>query len=403
MHDPSLFRASTDTASDTHIHAPQYPNVGIFGATTLLSWLTTYTFPLESSFSNLSKARKIYSRVVDRTLSQGTTTASYFATVHVEATNLLADLCLEKGQRAFIGRVCMDNPETCPDFYVDENPEDAVAKSRASVQHIKSIDPTGNLIGATITPRFAPSCTRDALSGLGALAAEDESLRIQTHISENSGEIAWVKELFPEHETYAAVYDAHKLLTAKTVLAHGVHLSDSEVALVKERGSSVSHCPSSNSSLSSGMCAVRRLLDAGVPVGLGTDVSGGYAASLLEAVRQTVMVSRLVNYTTGEERDKLSFIEALWLATRGGARCLALDAVEGGVGGFDIGRKMDAQEIVLGGVVGEEGEKDVVAKGKVDIFGWEAREDVVAKWVWNGDDRNVNSVFVGGKCSFEQK
>ena len=165
--------------TDTHIHAPQYPNAGVFGKSTLLDWLNTYTFPLESSFSNLDTAARIYNRVVARTLSHGTTTACYYATNHVPATNLLADICQSRGQRAFVGRVCMDR--LSPEDYRDEGTEQAVEASRACIEHVQRIDPGYELLTPIITPRFAPSCSMETLRALGKLHHET-GVPAQTHI-----------------------------------------------------------------------------------------------------------------------------------------------------------------------------------------------------------------------------
>src|ERR1700739_2140649 len=139
---------------DTHIHASQYPNAGIFGQSTLLEWLNTYTFPLESSLGDVAKARTVYSRCISRAISNGTTTAAYYATKHVDSTNLLADICFHVGQRAFIGRCCMDN--LSPDFYKDDSAESAIADTKSTIDHIQSVDPDHTLISPILTPRFAP-------------------------------------------------------------------------------------------------------------------------------------------------------------------------------------------------------------------------------------------------------
>ena len=373
---------------DTHTHAPQYPNAGIFGSSTLLNWLETYTFPTESSFSSLPTAQRIYTRVVSRLLSHGTTTAAYYATTHVPSTNLLADICLAKGQRAFVGRVCMD--QLSPPYYRDASPESAVKDTEACLAHIRSIDPSNALISSIVTPRFAPSCSADVLARLGALAAQTGA-PIQTHISENKDEIALVKEMFPHSKSYADVYDTAGLLTPRTILAHAVHLSADEVNLIRERGAKISHCPCSNTCLTSGAAPVREMLDAGLEIGLGTDVSGGYSPSILEEVRQAVLVSRHVTMGKGDEA-KLSVAEALFLATRGGARVVGL---EDRVGGFEVGMEWDAQMVSLA-TVGEEGEMSAEV-GPVDIFGEESWENKVAKWVFNGDDRNTKNVWVKGR------
>ncbi|KAF1959910.1 guanine deaminase [Byssothecium circinans] len=383
---------------DTHTHAPQHPNTGLFGTTTLLDWLEKYTFPLESSFSNLQKAQRIYSNFVSRTLSHGTTTCAYYATNHVPATNLLADICLARGQRALVGRVCMNT--LSPAYYRDSSIETAVRDSRACIDHVRSIDPHGTIVKPIITPRFAPSCTAPCLSALGALAKETNA-HIQTHISENTSEIALVAKLFPDAKSYTDVYDTAALLTPRTILAHAVHLSKEERRTIRERDAKISHCPASNTALTSGCCPVRELLDEGLTVGLGTDVSGGFSPSILEQVRQAIWVSRFVAMRSPcaaapNNAAKLSSSEALYLATRGGAAVVGL---EDRIGAFDVGKEFDAQMIRFGGVP-EDGELRGLfeeAAGPIDVFGWESMGEKVEKWVYSGDDRNCVAVWVRGR------
>ncbi|OKL62231.1 hypothetical protein UA08_02157 [Talaromyces atroroseus] len=394
---------------DTHIHASQYPNAGIFGSSTLLEWLKKYTFPMERSFEGKEKAPPqaytVYNKVISRTLSHGTTTASYFATIHVPATNLLATLCHRRGQRAFVGRVCMDNLVFCPEDYHDASGEESVTATQEVIDYIHKLDPQGKLVAPIVTPRFAPTCSHKVLGELGQLAKSyNPPLHIQTHISENKNEVILVKELFEESESYAQVYDDTGLLTPRTILAHAVHLTPEERALVKARDAKVAHCPASNSALGSGHCEVRKFLDEGITVGLGTDVSGGYSPSILETARQACLVSRLVSSqsaaseTTGYE--SLSVEEALYLATRGGAQ--VVDMADQ-IGGFDKGMYFDAQLIDLGAPVETLSEDSEVSlddgqgdTGNIDVFGWENWEEKIAKWVWNGDDRNVKAVWVSG-------
>jgi guanine deaminase len=377
---------------DTHVHAPQHPNTGLFGKTTLLDWLQKYTFPMESSFKNVPLAHRVYQNFVSRTLSHGTTTAAYFATIHVPATNALADICLKRGQRALVGRVCM-NSDLSPEYYRDESVESSYADSKASIDYIRSIDPKGEIVKPIITPRFAPSCTTDCLSAMGRLAKETDA-HVQTHISENKGEIELVNELFPESKSYTDVYETHGLLTDKTILAHAVHLSDEERKLILERKSKISHCPASNTAITSGCAPIRSLLDEGHTIGLGTDVSGGNSPSILENVRQAIWVSRHLCIQTSSDSVKLSTEEALYLATRGGA---AVVGMEEKVGGFEVGKEWDAQMISLG-VVSEEGCQDgAFEEGPVDVFGWESWSDKVEKWVYSGDDRNTVAVWVKGR------
>ena len=444
------------------MHAPQYPNVGIFGKSTLLDWLNTYTFPMEASMADLAKARRVYGRCIRRTLAHGTTAAAYYGTIDVAATNLLADLCLALGQRALVGRVCMDR--LGPDYYLDESPAAGAAASRACIDHLRRVDPGSAaappLVEPVLTPRFAPACTGEALRLLGELRRElgGADLAVQTHVSENAGEVALVRELFPDHASYAAVYDAFGLLGPRTVLAHAVHLSEEEARLVAARGAGVAHCPCSNSAIASGEARVRWLLDRGIPVGLGTDMSGGYSPSVLEAARLASLVSNHLampapgsvgnhnnsknsadnttnnnnnnnhnnyNYNANDNnaggsspgtthhhddispseraRARLGVEEVLYLATRGGAEVLGL---QDRAGAFRVGLDWDAQLVCLGGVVDGDGDgagADMEDRGNVDVFGWESWDERVAKWVYNGDDRNTRRVWVRGRLVHERK
>lgn len=368
---------------DTHIHASQYPNVGIFGHSTLLDWLETYTFPLEGSYTDTERATEVYTKVIGRGLANGTTMASYYGTIHVPATVCLSQIALKLGQRALVGRVCMERfcPETVQDASIESD--------RDFVDQVLALDKTGRHVKPILTPRFAPSCTMETMKGLAELAKERD-LPVQTHISENSREIAWVKELFPECNSYTDVYDNANLLKHDTVLAHAVHLGDDEVELIKKRESGISHCPVSNASIASGIAPIKSYLDKNVKVSLGTDVSGGFTTSILANAREALLMSRLLSERSGNTDDVLSVNNALFIATLGGAQvCNASDFV----GNFAVGKQWDAQLINLD------------AKGSpVDVFNWQLPQDpverienLVHKWVYVGDDRNTEKVWVDGK------
>ncbi|KAL9057551.1 MAG: hypothetical protein Q9162_002284 [Coniocarpon cinnabarinum] len=269
---------------DTHTHAPQYPNTGLLGSTTLLDWLEKYTcafsipprYPLCKT-SQSSSILHVHPQVINRSLSNGTTTAAYHATLHVPSTQHLASTCYLKGQRALIGRVCMDT--LSPPHYLDKTPDAAVEASESVIAHCATLDPTGEKVRGVVTPRFAPSCSAASLRALGDLVKQKQ-LWTQTHVSENLDELARVKEMFPHSRDYVSVYDDCGLLNERTILAHGIHLSNDEVAMIKERGAGISHCPISNTALASGEARVRTLMERGVKVGLGTDVSGGWSLSV---------------------------------------------------------------------------------------------------------------------------
>ena len=303
-----------------------------------------------------------------------------------------------------------------PPYLRDESPKQAIEDTKATIAHIDSIDPHHTLVKPIITPRFALSCSSPLMSDLGALA-QKTNLPIQTHLSENLAEVAKVRKHFPNHASYSDVYDAHGLLTPKTVLAHCVHLSADERKLLKKRESKISHCPVSNTSISSGLCPVRTLLDDGLVVGLGTDISGGYSPSILVAAREAAMVSRTIaaltpdeeepepqeTNTTKKDRQKLSVEECLYLATKGGAKCLGL---ESRIGAFDVGMEWDAQFVALDEAPHEETqekkEEDGSAGGPVELWGAETWGETVAKWLFCGDDRNTKVVCVRGRVVHER-
>lgn len=363
---------------DTHIHASQYPNSGLFGKTTLLDWLNEYTFPLESKLNDLHIANQIYNKIIQRTLSHGTTTAAYYTTIHLNSSKLMARLCLEHNQRAFIGKICMN--QNSPSYYIESSTEESIETTNQLIEYIAGLE--NDKVRPVITPRFAPSCDEKLLTQLGQLA-QTYNLPIQTHLSENVNELKWVKELFPQNSSYTDVYDRNGLLTEKTILAHCIHLEDSELDMIKAKRSGISHCPISNSCLGSGECPTRKILNKGIKVGLGTDVSAGYSPSILDVARHAHMVSRHLAKHENDDSLKLSTTECLYLATMGGAHVMDL---QDSIGSFEINKKFDSQFI------------DLAAKGSpIDLFPWEKDTEKLQKWFFSGDDRNVIAVWVGGK------
>ena len=208
---------------DLHVHAPQYPQLGLALDEPLEVWLERYTFPLEARYAELDFARESYGTLVADLLRNGTTTAMYFATVHEPATKLLVDICLEQGQRALVGKVAMDNPASCPDYYRDTSAATAVAGTRAVIDYIRAHP--GNAEGRVlpvVTPRFIPSCTDELLQGLGALA-QSCGCHVQTHCSESDWEHGFVLE---RHGlTDAASLDRFGLVGRRSVLAHATRLT----------------------------------------------------------------------------------------------------------------------------------------------------------------------------------
>ncbi|XP_022056545.1 guanine deaminase [Acanthochromis polyacanthus] len=362
---------------DTHIHACQYSYAGTALDLPLLQWLNTYTFPVESRFKDLEFARRVYTHVVRRTLTNGTTTACYFASIHTDATLLLGQIANDFGQRALVGKVCMDRNDSV-EHYRESIQESHDETCRFIKEFLNKKYP---LAKPVVTPRFAPSCSRELLEQLGEIA-KNNNLHIQSHISENKEEIQLVKELFPESESYTDVYHKYNLLTDKTVMAHGCHLSDKELAVFRETGASLSHCPSSNFSLCSGVLNVRNVLKHNVKLGLGTDVAGGYSSSMLDAVRRTLDASKVLTIQDPTHKT-LTFEEVFRLATLGGSQALSLDDQ---TGNFEVGKDFDALRVNV-----------AAPGGPIDLIDREEPKILLEKFLNLGDDRNIVEVFVAGK------
>jgi guanine deaminase len=331
---------------DLHVHAPQFPQLGKALDAPLEVWLQQYTFPLEARYSDLAFAEKSYRRLVRDLLANGATTAVIFATIHTEATKLLVDICLEYGLRALIGKVVMDNPAECPDFYRDVSTEEALAATEELLRYIVCHPGNRGGVYPVVTPRFAPSCTDAALKGLGEIARAHQC-HIQTHCSESDWQHEYALARFGASD--AETLDSFGLLTRKTVLAHGVFLSDSDMSLVARRGAGVAHCALSNIYFSNAVFPLRHALAKGVKLGLGTDISGGPSPSILDNIRMTIHASRLLEegvdaaLPKAERRRPGTRVDhkiAFHLATRGGADVLDLP-----LGSFEPGRFFDALQI----------------------------------------------------------
>ncbi|WP_421853512.1 guanine deaminase [Oricola sp.] len=329
---------------DLHLHAPQWPQLGRALDVPLETWLQQYTFPLEARYSDEAFAAAVYSELVEGLLANGTTTAVYFATIHQKATRILAETCLKRGQRAVIGRVAMDNPAQCPDFYRDADAKTAVSETERFIAFVRSMP--GNedgLIMPAVTPRFIPSCTDEALEGLGELA-QKHACHVQTHCSESDWQHGYVHERYGCSDTEAL--DRFGLLTRHSVLAHCAFLSETDMDLIHERGGGVAHCPYSNFYFSNAVFPLRRALEKAVRVGLGTDISGGPSASMFDSCRHAIVASRALEEGVDPDlaRDdrqrpnsRIDFRTALHLATAGGADVLDLPT-----GRFEKGMAFDA-------------------------------------------------------------
>ncbi|KAF2485565.1 putative guanine deaminase [Neohortaea acidophila] len=371
---------------DTHMHAPQYPNISLGMEGDLKEWCEGWTDPIEASYSDTSKAGRVYPAMVSNLLTNGTTTVAYNSSIHPDATNVLAEICKEKGQRAIIGKLCIETGATHGNM--EKSVEQSLKDEQKVVEHIlNKVDPKGELVLPCIQPRAGSYVSESLMSGLGKLChnATDEKsgLRIQAHMCETPLEVSNMHALHPGYQSYADMYNHHGLFGPRTILAHCIHLTDRDIDVMAERGVGVAHNANSNTCLRDGWCRVRRLLERGVKVGLGTDCSAGYSISILNAIRQASNVSRHLAISTGDEKWVLKFEELVYLATMGGAEVCSLSDR---VGNFETGKEFDALVV------------DVGLDDNINVQGWEHDEEaMLKKWVFMGDDRSIRKVFVAGK------
>ncbi len=309
---------------DTHIHYPQAGVIGSYGRQ-LLDWLNDYTFPAEARFADYAVAEKTAAFVVDRLLAHGTTTASVFATVHAHSVDAFFRAAEARNMRMLCGKVLMDRH--CPDTLSD-TAESGRADSQALIERWHG---KGRL-GYTLTPRFAPTSTREQLQATGELFASRPDLHLQTHLAENRAEIDWVRQLFPERSSYLDVYAHYGLLAPRTIYGHCIHLSDAERRDMAASGAAAAFCPTSNFFLGTVyVSGFSKSVATGLRVGLATDVGGGTGFSLIRTLGQAYEASQI-------HGTPLSAMRGWYLATLGGARALYLDDH---IGNFQPGHEAD--------------------------------------------------------------
>jgi guanine deaminase len=375
---------------DLHIHAPQYPQLGGALDVPLEVWLQQHTFPLEARYADTAFARRSYGLLVDDLIANGTTTALYFATIHQEATRILAETCLQAGQRALIGKIAMDNADECPEFYRDASPDEAIRGTDDLIGFITGHPQnSAALVKPVITPRFIPSCTDATLEGLGALAKKC-GCHVQTHCSESDWEHGYV--LGRHGITDTRSLDRFGLLGRHTVLAHSNFITPRDMETIRIRQSAVAHCPLSNVYFSNAVFPLKTALEKGLHVGLGTDISGGPSGSLFDGMRSAVLVSRLLETgvdpklgpadRAGQTDGRIDFRDAFYLATTGGG--IALDLP---VGHFAPGYQFDALMI------------DTTAeRGTIRLWDdLDHGENILQKIIYTASKPNIAKVWIGGR------
>ncbi len=356
---------------DLHMHAPQYAFRSLGMDLELLDWLNTRAFPEESRYADLDYARSAYQKLVEDLIAGPNSRICLFGTIHTPATIMLMEMLEKSGLVSLVGRVNMDR--NGGENLCESTSEQAIADTRAWLDAVQGCFHNTMPI---LTPRFIPSCSDALLRGIAALQKE-RKLPVQSHLSENQSEIAWVAELCPNSSSYGDAYRQFGLFGGEvpTIMAHCVWSSAEEIELMKERGVFVAHCPQSNSSLSSGIAPVRRFLTRGLKVGLGSDVAGGCHSSIFRAMADAIQVSKLRWRLCNQDETALTLPEAFWLGTVGGGSFF------GKVGAFSDGYEFDALVI---------DDASLSAPFELTI------PERLARVVYLSDDRNIMHKYVRG-------
>lgn len=358
--------------TDLHVHAPQYTFRASGMDLELLDWLNTYAFPQEARYENLEFARSAYSIFAEDMKKSPNTRACIFGTLHVPATELLMELMDKTGLKTMIGKVNMDR---------NGSPILQETSAEASAQAtVTWIEDTLNRFENTmpiLTPRFTPACTDQLMAKLSQIQKKYH-LPMQSHLSENFGEIEWVKELCPGTHFYGEAYHQFQLFggDCPTIMAHCVHSSEEELALMKKQGVYVAHCPQSNTNLSSGIAPARHYLEAGLHIGLGSDIAGGTSLSILRAMADAIQVSKLYWRLVDSSAKPLTLEEAFYLGTEGGGSFF------GKVGSFREGYEFDA--VIL---------NSSTIPTPLSL----SPKDRLERLVYLSDDRNITGKYVSGR------
>lgn len=359
--------------TDLHVHAPQYTFRAMGMDMELLEWLETNTFPEEAKYQDLEYARRAYRIFTDNLKRSATTRACIFGTIHRDATLLLMDQLEQSGLVTYVGKVNMDR--NCPDYLREESAEESGIQTVEWIKDVlhKKYQNTMPIL----TPRFTPSCSDELMENLKKIQMYYQ-IPVQSHLSENPGEIAWVKELCPWSEFYGDVYDRFGLFGAdcKTVMAHCVYSGKEEQQRMKENGVFIAHCPESNMNLSSGVAPVRTFLEEGLHVGIGSDVAGGSTENLFKAMALAIQASKLRWRMQDDGLKPLTLEEVFYIATKGGGEFF------GNVGSFEPGFELDA--VVLD-------DTRIVHSQNLDV---RAR---LERMIYLADEREIRAKYVRGR------
>jgi guanine deaminase len=298
--------------SDFHFHAPQYPLLGLGMDLQLMDWLGTYCFKTECKFADPEYARIVYRALAEDLIRHGTTRVCMFSSLHREATIILMEELERVGVTGFVGKVNMDR-NAVP--YLQENREESIRETLRWLDECTKF----SKVKPIITPRFIPSCTNELMQALGEIITKFD-LPVQSHLSEDLGEVNWVHSLQPGFSDEWEIYNKFHMWKPKTVMAHCLYCSENERKAIKQSGVTMVHCPDSNTGVRAGVATVRKWLNEGLNITLGSDVAGGCKLSILDVAAEAIRVSKHRWMQTEGEEDYLSVGEAFYLATGAGQK-----------------------------------------------------------------------------------
>lgn len=303
---------------DLHTHLPQWA-VRARCEPNLLTWLDAHILPEEVRFTDRAYAQQVAEQFFDALVACGTTTTALFLTSHPHVVDMAFETACRKGVRVVTGLNLMDTQAPYPGpAALTESPQTLLAQTEALCQRWHN-HPSG-LVYYAWMPRFALSCSSELLAGLGQLRERYPDVWCHTHLAEQPGEVAAVLAAYPSANSYTQVYDQFGLLGPRTLLAHGIHLDNDELARIRSRGASLVHCPSANFFLKSGVFRWDAMAQAGVSFGLGSDVGAGYSLWMGDVMRDAYMIQPELN---------ISIHALLYRATLGAAEALGLQATLG--------------------------------------------------------------------------
>ena len=354
--------------SDLHMHAPQYPQRGIGMDCLLFDWLNDYTFPQESNYRDIDYARSVYARLVREFLRQGSFHLSLFTTIHYDACDLLFKMLKEADLYAYTGLVNMDR--NSPDYYVDDTDVSLSKTERFIIEHLDD-----EKVKPILTPRFAPTCSKKLMEGLGRLA-EKYDVGVQTHLVESKAEAAWAKELYPEYASDGQIYEASGLLkgSGPKIFAHVIFPTETEERILKEYDGISVHCPDATSNIIAGIMPAAKMKEKGLKIALGSDVGGGHFLGIYRQIARAAQISKMKEFYEPDNK-KIELANAFYMATVNGG------SIFDRVGKLEKGYRFNA--LVIEDMLDEEYHTSLA--------------DALERFCYIGDERNIRERYIDGK------